>query len=73
MPDDDENLFEEKHTDEDILEFIRTKEVATTKEVSENFDYHMQTARRRLKTLEENGELNMKDVGKRFVWWLPRD
>jgi DeoR/GlpR family transcriptional regulator of sugar metabolism len=62
--------FEEQHSDEELLEFVRENEVVTTKEVAENFEYHIQTARRRLKSLEANGDLEMKDVGKRFVWWI---
>lgn len=65
--------FEKQHSDDDILEFVKANEVATTKEVAEHFDYHLQTARRRLKTLEQEGRLNKKDVGKRFVWWLSQD
>ena len=65
--------FEKQHSDEDILAFVEENEVVTTKEVADDFDYHIQTARRRLKSLAEQGELNQKDVGKRFVWWLPRD
>jgi len=42
-----------------------------TKEVADHFDYHLQTARRLLKALHEQGDLRQKDVGKRFVWWLP--
>ena len=65
--------FEKQVSDEEILKYIEQEEVVTTKEVAEHFDYHLQTARRRLKELEQEGELKMKDVGKRFVWWLPRD
>lgn len=65
--------FEKQHSDEDILAFVEANEVVTTKEVSEEFGYHMQTARRRLKSLAEEDELKQKDVGKRFVWWLPMD
>lgn len=64
--------FEEKHTDADLLAFIEAEEVVTTKEVADHFDYHLQTARRRLKALAQEGQLCQKDVGKRFVWWLPR-
>lgn len=69
----DENAgaFEEKTSDEEILEFVRTEEVVTTREVADHFDYHLQTARRRLKQLHDDGTVRMKDVGKRFVWWLP--
>lgn len=69
--DDDEQSgpFEEQHSDEEILAFVEQEEVVTTKEVAEHFDYHLQTARRRLKSLAEEGELNQKDVDKRLVWW----
>jgi len=65
--------FEERVSDEEILEFIKKEEVVTTREVAEHFDYHLQTARRRLKSLEQDGELKMKDVGKRFVWWVSQE
>jgi len=69
----DEEYFVEKATDEEILSFIAQKEVVTTKEVADHFEYHLQTARRRLKELEQEDELRIKDVGKRFVWWIPRN
>lgn len=72
MPDDERSgPFEKAHSDEDILAFVEENEVVTTKEVAEHFDYHLQTARRRLKELEQEGRVNQKDVGKRFVWWTP--
>lgn len=63
--------FEEQVSDEEILQFIEQEEVVTTKEVAEEFDYHLQTARRRLKSLNQEDEIRQKDVGKRFVWWMP--
>lgn len=65
--------FEKQHSDEEILAFIEEKEVATTKEVADHFDYHLQTARRRLKSLEQDGRIKKKDVGKRFVWWISQE
>lgn len=62
--------FKKQVSDEDILEFIEQEEVVTTKEVADEFDYHIQTARRRLKQLHQDGEIQQKDVGKRFVWWI---
>lgn len=62
--------FEEQVSDEEILAFIEQEEVVTTKEVAEEFDYHLQTARRRLKQLHQDGEIQQKDVGKRFVFWI---
>ncbi|UWG48186.1 putative transcriptional regulator, contains HTHdomain [Halanaeroarchaeum sp. HSR-CO] len=71
MPGDERSgPFEKQVSDEDILEFIEVEEVVTTKEVADEFDYHIQTARRRLKELHQEGELRQKDVGKRFVWWI---
>lgn len=65
--------FEKQHSDEELLMFVDANEVVTTKEVAEHFDYHLQTARRRLKALEQEERLNKKDVGKGFVWWLPQE
>lgn len=75
MAGDDERSgpFEEHHTDEDILEYVEREEVVTTREVADHFEYHLQTARRRLKSLAEDGELNQKDVGKRYIWWVSRN
>lgn len=70
MPGDERSgPFEKQVSDEDILEFIEVEEVVTTKEVADEFDYHIQTARRRLKELHQEGEVRQKDVGKRYVWW----
>ena len=68
--DDQSGPFEKQVSDEEILRFIEREEVVTTKEVAEEFDYHIQTARRRLKELHQEGEIKQKDVGKRFVWWI---
>lgn len=65
--------YEEQHSDEELLAFVEENEVVTTKEVAEEFDYHIQTARRRLKSLAEKEKLNQKDIGKRFVWWLHQE
>jgi len=65
--------FTKQVSDDELLKYVKEEEVVTTKEVADHFDYHLQTARRRLKQLHQQGRLNQKDVGKRFVWWLPRD
>lgn len=71
MPNEDQRgPFEKQHSDDDILEYVAANEIVTTKEVAEHFEYHLQTARRRLKALEREGRLKKKDVGKRFVWWI---
>lgn len=73
MSDDDRSgPFEKHHSDAELLAFVADEEVVTTKEVAEHFDYHIQTARRRLKALEQEGKLNKKDVSKRYVWWHPK-
>lgn len=66
----DVQVFEERVSDEEILAFIEREEVVTAKEVAEEFDYHLQTARRRLKSIASKGVVKQKDVGKRFVWWI---
>lgn len=74
MPDDERSgPFEKQHSDEELLTFIQHEEVVTTKEVADYFDYHLQTARRRLKALHEERKIEKKDVGKRFVWWVSQE
>ena len=74
MPGDERrSRFEEQYSDDELLEFVKENEVVTTREIADHFDYHLQTARRRLKSIEDDGEVKKKDVGKRFVWWVPRD
>ena len=74
MPGDDQRgPFEKQHSDDELIAFIEEEEVVTTKEVADHFDYHLQTARRRLKALEGEGRIRKKDVGKRFVWWISID
>ena len=69
--DDSDGPFEKQVSDVELLEYIVESEVVTTKEVADRFDYHIQTARRRLKSLHQEGRVEQKDVGKRFVWWIP--
>lgn len=69
--DDRAGPFKNRVTDEELLSYIQENEVVTTKEVAEHFDYHIQTARRRLKKLNQEGKVNQKDVSKRFIWWIP--
>lgn len=68
--DDEAEPFTLQVSDDELLDYVGDNEVVTTREVAAHFDYHLQTARRRLKALEEEGRLNKKDVGKRFVWWI---
>lgn len=67
---DSEGPFEKRVSDEEILRYVGENEVVTTKEVADHFEYHIQTARRRLKSLHQESEIEQKDVGKRFVWWI---
>lgn len=71
MSDDDQSgPFQKRVGDDDLVAFVKEHEVVTTKEVADHFGYHIQTARRRLKTLEQEDRLKGKDVSKRFVWWV---
>lgn len=51
-------------SDEAILSFIEQEELVATKEVAVELDYHIQTARRRLRGLHHEGEIWQKDVSK---------
>lgn len=73
MDEDRSGPFEKQYSDDEILEFVSEEEVVTTKEVADHFEYHIQTARRRLKQLHKDGRVRKKDVGKRFVWWISQD
>lgn len=73
VEDDRSGPFEKQVSDEELLDFIEEEEVVTTKEVADHFDYHLQTARRRLKQLHDENRVKQKDVGKRFVWWISDD
>lgn len=68
-----ENQFERRYTDQDFFGAIDECAVATTGNVAEIVDCDRATAFRRLKQLEENGEIGSETVGvqEARVWIVP--
>lgn len=64
-------------THQQVLQFVRqnSKPFVTTSDVSDRFSgVSSKTVRERLKTLEEQSELNMRRVGANSkVWFIPPD
>jgi len=68
--------FKKDVTDGEILHYFDTREqpVVGAGDVAERFEIKRQTADRRLKELEEEGELKRIKLGERSqAWWRERD
>ncbi|ELY86452.1 winged helix-turn-helix domain-containing protein [Natrialba taiwanensis] len=51
-----------------ILDIVRLNEPVSTGEVANELDCHRNTARYRLKKLEEGGQVEKEKIGQQFVW-----
>ncbi|CAM2991758.1 MULTISPECIES: FaeA/PapI family transcriptional regulator [Halobacterium] len=60
--------FEPEHTDEEVLEAVRTHEPAGTKEVADELGIARQSADYRLRSLLDEGRVSKKKVGNSLVW-----
>lgn len=60
--------FEPEHTDEEVLEAVRTHEPAGTKEVADELGIARQSADYRLRGLLDEGRVSKKKVGNSLVW-----
>ncbi|WP_418283185.1 winged helix-turn-helix transcriptional regulator [Halorubrum sp. DTA98] len=62
----------EDTSDEEILDFLRESEdlVFSTKEVAEALSYSQPGMFRRLRKLEEKGQVESKKLGGTKAWWL---
>ena len=63
-------------TPDDVLAAFAQSEdlVLTASEIAETLGISRRTALRKLETLEENGQVQRKDVGARaVVWWIAED
>ncbi|ADB63982.1 helix-turn-helix transcriptional regulator [Haloterrigena sp. SYSU A558-1] len=60
--------FDSEYTSNRFLEAVRRLGPTTTGEVSNELDCHRNTARRRLKELEEQGRIEKEEIGQEFVW-----
>lgn len=66
---DDEGDYDEEYSDSDILAVVRANEPIGTGAVAEEVGCHRNTARGRLKELEENGAVErIEGVGPGWGW-----
>ncbi|WP_157224710.1 winged helix-turn-helix domain-containing protein [Natronococcus occultus] len=66
--DEESGQYTETVTDEEIAEFVRNSNGLTTSEVADEFDYERPTAYRRLKSLEESGDVQSRKIGNSLLW-----
>lgn len=67
---DQNGRFEEKVTLESVLDLFEEGEPITATDVADNFDISNRAALNKLEALEDEGEIDRKNVGSRaVVWW----
>ncbi len=68
----DTGRYTEAVTLEDVLEVFETVAgpVVTSGDVAEALDCSRETARRKLRTLEEQGHIANRKTAGRIVWWI---
>ncbi|SIS21712.1 winged helix-turn-helix domain-containing protein [Natronorubrum thiooxidans] len=66
--DPDSGDFSTQTSSAKILRVLRQLEPVTTTELAEEIGVHRNTARYRLKKLEEQGKVKKEDFGRTFVW-----
>lgn len=68
----DTGRYTETVTLDDVLEVFETVEgpVVTSGDVAETLDCSRETARRKLRTLEEQGDVASRKTAGRVVWWI---
>lgn len=65
---DDEGKFQETYPDSAFVKAVRALDVASTQNVADEVGCSYDLAYRRLKELEEEGNVESQDVGSAFVW-----
>lgn len=60
--------FDSEYSTNKFLDAVRRLEPTTTGEVANEVDCHRNTARLRLKDLEERGRISKAEIGQEFVW-----
>lgn len=68
---DDIGRYEETHDDEDYFESVARHEPAGTRDVADDLDVNVETARLRLKQLAADDELVQQTVGGRLLFLTP--
>ena len=71
----DAGRFTETVTLEDVLEVFEVVDgpVVTSGDVAEQLDCSRETARRKLRTLEDRGTVASRKTAGRVVWWIVDD
>jgi predicted ArsR family transcriptional regulator len=72
---DQEGRFKKKMTADEVYEVFDTVRgpVITAGDVAEVFDTGTETARRRLRQLNEDGRVEKRETRKRVLWWRSGD
>lgn len=67
--------YTESVTDDEIVGYIRERGGVATSDVATEFDYERPSAYRRLKALEEAGDVEAREIGNSLLWeaTAPRD
>lgn len=68
---DEEGKYTEFYPDESFLRAVDTVSVASTQNVADEVGCSYDLAYRRLKQLEDDGEVEHEEVGRSFIWLLP--
>lgn len=70
---DSQGRFTQEHSDEEVLEAVRTHEPAGTSEVADELGIVRQSADYRLRRLEDDGRVRKKKIAASLVWFLDQD
>lgn len=68
--DDDTGKLTPKYEDSAFLKAVEEGEMVTTQEVADEVGCHLNSARKRLAKLEEDGEVVSKKLGGNYIWML---
>lgn len=71
--DSDSGKFTETYSDDEILAFLREEGPTGTADVADRFDYEQPSAYRRLRRLQEDGEIQSQKVGNAMLWEVADD
>lgn len=71
--DEESGKYTTAHTDEDLVDYIKSEGGVATRELAEAFDYARPTAYRRLVNLEDAGKVKRREVGNSLLWMAADD
>jgi len=68
--DEDSGQFTKAVSDDELIAFLADRNGAGTAAIADAFNYERPTAYRRLKALEDHGEVHSREVGNSLLWEL---